>query len=89
MMKGGTASDKEGIEIVLPDSIIERHGTMQLPKQGQEMLKPGGKWSTIKTFMFGKMGIKSYEKIYTLKELRNERARNCGYRYERDTNLRS
>ena len=72
MMKGGTVSDKEGIEMILPDSIIERHGTMQLPKQGQEMLKPGGKWSSIKTFVFGKMGIKSYEKIYTLKELRND-----------------
>ncbi|MGB7581060.1 MAG: hypothetical protein WBL85_01245 [Sedimentisphaerales bacterium] len=72
MMKGETVSDKEGREIVLPDSIIERHSTIQLPKQGQEMLKPGGKWSSIKTFVFGKMGIKSYEKIYTLKELRND-----------------
>ncbi len=72
MMKGGTASDKIGIDIILPDSIIERHGTMQLPKQGHEMLKPGGKWSSIKTFIFGKMGLKSYEKIYTLKELRND-----------------
>jgi hypothetical protein len=72
MMKGGTVSDKTGIEMVLPDSIIERHSTMQLPKQGQEMLKPGGKWSSIKTLMFGKMGLKSYEKIYILKELRND-----------------
>ncbi|MGD0553184.1 MAG: hypothetical protein ABSB25_11145 [Sedimentisphaerales bacterium] len=72
MMKGDTVSDKIGTEIVLPDSIMERHSTMQLPKQGQEILKPGGKWSSIKTFMFGKMGLKSYEKIYTLKELRND-----------------
>ncbi|MGD0571828.1 MAG: hypothetical protein ABSB11_02260 [Sedimentisphaerales bacterium] len=75
MMKGDTVSDKVGHEIVLPDSIIERHSTIQLPKPGQEMLKPGGKWSSIKTFMFGKMGIKSYEKIYTLKELRNNGGR--------------
>jgi len=72
MMKGDTVSDKIGTEIVLPDSIMERHSTMQLPKQGQEILKPGGKWSSIKTFIFGKMGLKSYEKIYTLKELRND-----------------
>ncbi len=72
LMKGDTVSDKEGIEMVMPESIIERHSTMQLPKQGQETLKPRGKWSVIKTFMFGKMGIKSYEKIYTLKELRND-----------------
>ena len=72
MLKGDTISDKTGTEIVLPESILERHGTVQLPKRGQETLKPGGKWSSIKTFMFGKMGIKSYEKIYTLKELRND-----------------
>jgi hypothetical protein len=70
-MKGGTISEKTATEMFLPESIMERHGAMQLPKHGQEMLKPGGKWSSIKTFMFGKMGIKSYEKIYTLKELRN------------------
>jgi hypothetical protein len=59
-------------EIVSPDSIIERHSTIQLPGQGHEMLKPGDKWSSIKTFAFGKMGLKSYEKIYTLKGLRND-----------------
>jgi len=75
MMRGDTISDKTGSEILSPDSIMERYGTMQLPKPGQEMLKPGGKWSSIKTFMFGKMGIKSYEKFYTLKELRNDGGR--------------
>ena len=34
MMKGDTVSDKEGREIVLPDSIIERHSTIQLPETG-------------------------------------------------------
>jgi hypothetical protein len=35
------------------------------------MLKPGEKWSRIKTFAFGKMGLKSYEKVCTLKEIRD------------------
>lgn len=70
-VKNIAKSDKIGAALVSPDSVIERHSTMQLPKEGHEMLKPGDKWSSIKTFMFGKMGLKSYEKIYTFKELRN------------------
>jgi hypothetical protein len=72
ILKGDSLSDKTGVAMIAPESIMERHGTLQLPKPGQEIVKPGGKWSSIKTFIFGKMGIKSYEKIYTLKELRND-----------------
>ena len=70
-MKDGTPSGDAGVSILYPDAIMERHGAMQLPEHGQEMLKPGEKWSRIKTFAFGKMGLKSYEKIYTLKEIRD------------------
>jgi hypothetical protein len=70
-MKDGTPSGQAGFGILLPDAIMERHGTMQLPEPGQEMLKPGDKWGRIKTFGFGKMGLKSYEKIYTIKEVRD------------------
>ena len=70
-MKDGTPSGEAGVSILYPDAIMGRHGAMQLPEPGQEMLKPGEKWSRIKTFVFGKMGLKSYEKIYTLKEVRD------------------
>jgi hypothetical protein len=70
-MKDGTPSGDAGVSILYPEAIMERHGAMQLPEPGQEMLKPGEKWSRIKTFAFGKMGLKSYEKIYTLKEVRD------------------
>jgi len=70
-MKDGTPSGQAGVSILYPEAIMERHGAMQLPQPGQEMLKPGDKWNRIKTFAFGKMGLKSYEKIYTLKEIRD------------------
>jgi hypothetical protein len=70
-MKDSTPSGQAGQSILFPESIMERHGAMQLPEPGHEMLKPGQKWSRIKTFAFGKMGLKSYEKIYTLKEVRD------------------
>jgi hypothetical protein len=75
-MKDGTPSGQAGQSILYPESIMERHGAMQLPEPGHEMLKPGQKWSRIKTFAFGKMGLKSYEKMYTLKELREADGRN-------------
>jgi len=74
-MKDGTPSGQAGISILYPETIMERHGTMQLPQPGQEMLKPGEKWGRIKTFAFGKMGIKSYEKVCTLKEIRDAEGR--------------
>jgi hypothetical protein len=70
-LKDGPPSGQAGFSILLPEAIMERHGVMQLPEPGHEMLKPGQKWNRIKTFAFGKMGLKSYEKIYTLKEVRD------------------
>lgn len=70
-MKDGTPSGQAGFSILLPEAIMERHGIMQLPEPGQKIFKPGDKWNRIKTLAFGKMGIKSYEKIYTLKEVRD------------------
>ncbi len=70
MMTGDTESDNAAMKIVSPDSIIERHCALRLPLAGSDMIKPGDKWSVIKTFPFGKMGLKSYEKIFTLREIK-------------------
>jgi hypothetical protein len=71
LMGGRTAAERAGLNILSPEAITERHATLQLPQSGQEQLKPGDKWNKIKTFTFGLMGLKSYEKIYTLKETRD------------------
>jgi hypothetical protein len=70
-MSGMTTADRAGQNILSPESIKERHSVLILPPKGHEQLKPGDKWSKIKTFSFGLMGLKSYEKIFTLKEIRN------------------
>ena len=74
----GTPSGQAARGIMLSEVVKERHGVFQLPPQGQEMLKQGDKWSKIRTFPFGKMGLKSYEKIYTLENVRDT----CGRRIE-------
>jgi hypothetical protein len=71
LMSGRTPADRAGLNILSPEAITERHATLMLPQAGREQLKPGDKWSRIKTFSFGLMGLKSYEKIYTLKEVRD------------------
>ena len=70
-VSGMSTAERAGQNILSPESIKERHSTLLLPPQGHEQLKPGDKWSKIKTFTFGLMGLKSYEKIYTLKETQN------------------
>jgi hypothetical protein len=71
LMSGRTAADRAGLNVLSPEAITERHATLLLPQSGQEQLNPGDKWNKIKTFTFGLMGLKSYEKIYTLKETRD------------------
>jgi hypothetical protein len=41
-MKDGTPSGEAGVSILYPEAIMERHGAMQLPESGQEMLWQDG-----------------------------------------------
>jgi hypothetical protein len=74
-VSSGTPDGQVGFNLMLPENITERHGVFQLPPKGEEMLKPGGTWSQIRTFPFGKMGLKSYEKIYKLEKVQDSGGR--------------
>ncbi len=71
LVKGKTGADRAAQEILSPEAIKERQSALLLPPPGKESIKPGGTWSETKTFSFGMMGVKSYEKIYTLKEIQD------------------
>jgi hypothetical protein len=71
MFTSRTDNDRAANNLLLNDSIIDRHSALLLPKD-RTSLKPGETWNRIKTFSFGLMGIKSYEKIYTLREIRKD-----------------
>jgi hypothetical protein len=71
LMKGLSSADQVGKNILSEDTIRSINSTLILPSKGREKLLPGDKWSRIKTFGFGLMGIKSYEKIYTLKDVQD------------------
>jgi hypothetical protein len=75
LMKGMTTADRIGQNILSADAIRGIQSTLLLPPAGRENILPGDKWSQIKTFAFGMMGIKSYEKIYTLKDVQDVNGR--------------
>jgi hypothetical protein len=69
MFAGRTDIDRAANNLLLTDAIIDSQSALLLPENLKNP-KPGDTWSQIKTFSFGLMGIKSYEKIYTLREIR-------------------
>jgi len=68
-VKGNYIAEAAASKLFSPDTIKERHGLMALPVRGKNRLRTGDSWSSIKSFSFGIMGTKSYERIYTLKGL--------------------
>lgn len=75
LLKGKTTADRAGQEILSTDAITERQTALLLPPPGEEKIGPGDTWSKTKTYSFGMMGVKSYEKIYTLREIRKAEGR--------------
>ena len=57
---------------LLSDNVIrEQHSIPALPVSQMRQLRTGESWSNIKTFSFGRMGAKSYERIYKVKEIKD------------------
>lgn len=74
-VRGSSPAHRAALTLLKPDVIRERHGTLTLPVADKNQLRPGDNWSRIKVFSFGLMGPKSYEKIYTLKEVKAQNNR--------------
>lgn len=70
-VKGSLSVRRVASALLSPNAIKERHGSLTLPQIGEKQLSPGDSWSSIKTFSFDMMGSNSYERIYTLKEIRD------------------
>jgi len=68
-VRRGSSVPKRALALLRSDTIKERHRIPALPAADKNQLSTGDNWSGIKTFSFGQMGSKSYEKIYTLKEI--------------------
>jgi hypothetical protein len=67
---GNEAANKTALALLSPEVISQRHTIPALPPADKNELSPGQSWSSVKAFSFDMMGSKSYEKAYTLKEIK-------------------
>ena len=64
------AAGKTAANLLSLKSITQRHTIPTLPDAGKNQLREGENWSSIENFSFDMMGSKSYERIYTLEEIK-------------------
>jgi len=80
--RAAAASDSSGktaANLLSDKAIIERHTIPALPASDKNQLQAGENWSIIKSFSFDMMGSKSYEKVYTLEEIRDVGGRRIAF----------
>ena len=70
-VKGSTSDHKMATNLLSENAIRDRHAISALPDANEHSVNVGESWSDIKSFSFDLMGAKSYEKIYTLEEVRD------------------
>jgi hypothetical protein len=70
-VKGDTATHKTVLAMLSDNVIRERHTIPAMPAPEKNQLRKDQNWNSIKTFSFGLMGTRSYDRIYTLKEVTN------------------
>jgi len=70
-IEDSASGNKRAARLLAAEVIKGQHSIPVLPEVEKNQLRPGQTWSNIKTFSFGVMGSKSYERIYELKEIKN------------------
>ncbi len=70
---GPPSFNKRAVNLIAQEAIKERHSTVVMPPKNIKRLKKDNKWSSTRTLSFGMMGPKSYEKIYTVKNVERQK----------------
>ncbi len=70
-VEGSASANKRAAQLLSTKVINEQHSIPALPGSQNNQLQTGGNWSNIKTFSFGPLGSRSYERIYELKEIKD------------------
>jgi hypothetical protein len=68
-VRRGSSVPRIALRLLGPMAVKERHTIRALPPAEKNRLRTGDNWSSVKAFSFGLMGSKTYEKVYTLKEV--------------------
>jgi hypothetical protein len=69
-VRGGTPAHDTAKRLLQSVAIKAHHTIAGLPAAGENRMREGESWSNIKSFSHGMMGSDAYERVYTLKELK-------------------
>lgn len=64
IVEGTSGENSAAKDMISPDFIKDRHGITAIPQLGKEKYQVGSTWSRTKTYPFGELGTKSYERVY-------------------------
>jgi hypothetical protein len=66
-VRGGKVGEDTALKLLSDEEIKDRHEITPLAALKENPVRPGQTWSDIRTFSFGMMGAKSFERVYTFK----------------------
>ncbi len=70
MVKGRTSANKAALKLLASEIIRRRHTIPGLPAINNDQLAEGDTWSSINTISFPVIGSKSYERIYSITQIK-------------------
>ena len=68
-VQGNLPAHNVARRLLTDDEIRSRHEIVALSALKDRSVRPGGTWSSLKTFSFDDLGTKTYERVYTLKQV--------------------
>jgi hypothetical protein len=71
-VKGTSPATKTAVAMLTTKAITERHTIPAMPPKDKNKLRKGDNWKNLKSFSFGLMGSKTYQRTYTLKDVTNK-----------------
>lgn len=74
-IKGDSPDHQTALKLIGDKEIRERHEVPALMALEDETVCPGGTWSNVKLFSFGRMGARAYERLYTLDRIEADDSR--------------
>jgi hypothetical protein len=74
-VKAGTPEYSVAVKLFSDEIVRDRHDIPPLSVLQDGQARPGQSWSDLKSFGFGEMGLKGFERVYTLKRAESDDGR--------------
>jgi hypothetical protein len=71
-VRGGSSGHKTASTLLSADVIRQRHNISALMLAKKNEFRTGESWSGVRNFSFGMMGSKTFERVYTLKDVKEK-----------------